>query len=106
MQYQFPPPAGTGTVPARVQTERYIMFALKTIFTAKKPDTSAEHSELCAAIEHILCEMSAARLNFQEARDPDLVDACVFEMNALQSRYAYLLRRARECGALGERVLR
>lgn len=34
------------------------------------------------------------RLN--AAKDPDLIESYVFEINALQARYSYLLRRVKE----------
>ena len=33
------------------------------------------------------------------ARDPDLIESYVFEINALQARYSYLLRRVKELEA-------
>ena len=33
---------------------------------------------------------------FNSAHDPDLIESYVFEINALQSRYSYLLRRVKE----------
>ena len=31
-----------------------------------------------------------------QAKDPDLIESYVFEINALQARYSYLLRRVKE----------
>jgi len=43
--------------------------------------------------------MKAAYESFNWADDPDLIDACVFEINACKARYNYLLRRMKErCG--------
>ena len=33
---------------------------------------------------------------FNAAKDPDLIESYVFEINALQARYSYLLRRVKE----------
>ena len=33
---------------------------------------------------------------FNRESDPDLIESYVFEINALQSRYSYLLKRVRE----------
>ena len=33
---------------------------------------------------------------FNSVHDPDLIESCVFEINALQSRYCYFLRRVKE----------
>lgn len=42
---------------------------------------------------------------FNSAGDPDLIESYVFEINALQSRYCYLLRRVKELdGAAGRAV--
>ena len=54
----------------------------------------------------LLDELEAARVSladaygrFNSAVEPDLVDACVYEINAMQSRYGYLLRLAKQRGA-------
>ena len=36
-----------------------------------------------------------AYTGFNSAQDPDLIESYVFEINALQARYAYLLRRVK-----------
>jgi hypothetical protein len=41
-------------------------------------------------------DMVSARFNFQD--DPDLVEACIYEMQALTARYRYLTREARRLG--------
>lgn len=41
-------------------------------------------------------EMVAARFNYQN--DPDLLEACIYEMKALNARYRYLTREARRQG--------
>ncbi|HPE15468.1 MAG TPA: DUF2508 family protein, partial [Oscillospiraceae bacterium] len=39
-----------------------------------------------------------AYVSFNSVKDPELVESFVFEINALQARYAYLLRRVKELG--------
>jgi hypothetical protein len=39
--------------------------------------------------------MDAAYSNFQNVVDPDLIDSCIYEMNAVQNRYKFLLRQAK-----------
>ncbi len=41
-------------------------------------------------------EMVAARFNYQN--DPDLLEACIYEMKALNARFRYLTREARRQG--------
>ena len=39
--------------------------------------------------------LAQAYASFNSTRDPYLIDSCVFEINALQARYSYLLRRVK-----------
>ena len=40
--------------------------------------------------------IAQAYSGFNAAKDPDLNESYVFEINALQARYSYLLRRVKE----------
>lgn len=40
--------------------------------------------------------MEAAYSNFQNVVDPDLIDSCIYELNAVQNRYKFLIRQAKE----------
>lgn len=40
--------------------------------------------------------ISEAYQGFNSTRDPDLIESYVYEINSLESRYSYLLRRVRE----------
>lgn len=42
--------------------------------------------------------LDAAYMRFNAATEPELVDACVYEINAAQSRYNYQLRLIKERG--------
>ena len=49
--------------------------------------------------------IAQAYAGFNAAGDPDLIESYVFEINALQARYSYLLRRVKELdGAAGARL--
>lgn len=39
--------------------------------------------------------MEAAYSNFQNVVDPDLIDSCIYEINAVQNRYRFLLKQAK-----------
>ncbi|MDF2542596.1 MAG: hypothetical protein K0S47_2314 [Herbinix sp.] len=39
--------------------------------------------------------MEAAYSNFENVVDPDLIDCCIFELNAVQKRYKFLLKQAK-----------
>lgn len=46
--------------------------------------------------------LSQAYTRFNSTVEPELVDACVFEINAAQARYNYLLRMIKENGGEAE----
>lgn len=47
-------------------------------------------------IEDLQQSLETANSNFNNVSDPDLIDSCIYELNALSLRYKYLLRRFRE----------
>lgn len=57
-----------------------------------------ERSALMDGLEHTRLLMQQAYIQFDTAEDPDLVESAVFEIKALQARYAYLLRRVKALG--------
>jgi len=42
--------------------------------------------------------LESAYARFDASTEPELIDACVFEINAAQARYNYLLRLIKEAG--------
>ncbi len=55
-------------------------------------------AELQEAIVEVRRELDVARNGFQNASEPELVDAAAFQIKSLEARYSYLLRVAREEG--------
>ena len=49
--------------------------------------------ELREQIDQIKEEIDAARNHFEQAVDPTLIDCYIYEINAAQLRYQFLLRR-------------
>lgn len=39
--------------------------------------------------------LDAAYSQFEYVIDPDLIDSCIYELNAIQNRYKYLLKQAK-----------
>ncbi|MDI9508610.1 MAG: YaaL family protein [Clostridiales bacterium] len=39
--------------------------------------------------------LEAAYSQFEYVVDPDLIDSCIYEMNAIQNRYKYLIKLAK-----------
>ena len=52
-----------------------------------------ERSQLLEGMAQTRAELSRAYAQFNSHSDPDLVDSCVFTINALRSRYSYFVRR-------------
>ena len=55
-----------------------------------------ENQRLLGEYYDTLIQLRQVRAAFQQVTDPDLINACVYEMNALQRRYSYLLQRVKE----------
>ncbi len=69
------------------------------IFKAKEPTREElERRELLDAMAETRRAIEAARNGFENTCEPELVDAAAFEIKALEARYSYLLRLARESG--------
>ena len=69
------------------------------LFTLRKKEDPAiqeERQELLEGLAKTRVLINQAYACFNRASDPDLIESYVFEINALQSRYSYLLRRVRE----------
>ncbi len=62
----------------------------------KKDNLWKARQELLREIEEIKLSLETAHSNFDNACDPDLVDSCIYEMNAIQYKYKYLLRQVRK----------
>jgi len=55
-----------------------------------------ERQELMNSLAHTRALINQAYGGFNTASDGDLIESFVFEINALQARYNYLLRRVKE----------
>ena len=59
----------------------------------------AERRELMNSLSHTRTLINQAYGSFNCVSDSDLIESYVFEINALQARYNYLLRRVKELEA-------
>jgi hypothetical protein len=41
-------------------------------------------------------DLESAYQSFENVIDPDLIDSCIYEVNAIQHRYRFLLREAKK----------
>ena len=53
---------------------------------------------IVVAIREVCACMDAAQMRFEQASDPDLIEAAVYELQSLRAKYRYLLRTARSQG--------
>lgn len=60
------------------------------------PAREEERRELMQSLNHTRTLINQAYGSFNSASDGDLIESYVFEINSLQARYNYLLRRVKE----------
>ena len=74
---------------------------LRAVRKAKElPKENQSEKELLAQLDDVQLRLKSAQCRFDNALDEELVDAAVYELDALESRYAYLLRRAKQLGVI------
>lgn len=81
---------------------------LRALFAigAQKEDGSDEkplsdREKIMQEIEDTLTELRQAKNCFENAKDPEIIEACVYKIKSGEARYSYLLRKAK---LLGERT--
>lgn len=57
-----------------------------------------EPNELVLAIRDICARIERVNAHFDMESDEDLIEACIYEREALRARYRFLLRQARTQG--------
>ncbi|MCI5614927.1 MAG: DUF2508 family protein [Clostridia bacterium] len=62
----------------------------------RKGGLGAEQQRLLEEYRDVLAQQKQVRAAFEQVTDPELISACVYEMNALQRRYSHLLQKIRE----------
>ena len=76
------------------QAERTFLFSRR----GQAPRNS-EREQLMQTLADTRVLINQAYSGFNSASDEELIESFVFEINALQSRYSYLLRRIKELEA-------
>ncbi len=61
-----------------------------------RPAEPDGREELMESMRRTQSALSRAYDGFNRAGDPDLIESYVYEINALQHRYSYLLRQVRD----------
>ncbi|ABX40417.1 YaaL family protein [Lachnoclostridium phytofermentans] len=53
------------------------------------------NKELLKEIANTQKELESAYSNFENVVDPDLIDSCIYQVNAIQHRYKFLLKQVK-----------
>lgn len=64
--------------------------------SSRRDHQEEERQELMSSLAHTRALINQAYGGFNTASDGDLIESFVFEINSLQARYNYLLRRMKE----------
>ena len=64
------------------------------MFIKRKSMKELRKEQLLEDIRKTKLALDTAHSNFDNAVDPDLIDCCIYELNATQKRYAFLLKQA------------
>lgn len=68
----------------------------QSVQRARRVSQEEERRDLISSLSHTRTLINQAYSGFNMASDSDLIESYVFEINALQARYNYLLRRVKE----------
>lgn len=66
------------------------------MFQKRKTLKELHEEQLLEDIRKTKLALDTAHSNFENALDPDLIDCCIYELNAVQKRYAFLLKQAQK----------
>ena len=55
-----------------------------------------EHLILLSELEKTKSDLEMAQSNFENVTETDLIDCCIYELTAVQLRYKFLLKKAKE----------
>ena len=61
-----------------------------------------EKSTIIEEIEKIKMDLDVAKRNFDMATDSSLIDCYIYEIFALNSKYQYFLKKAKDLGLIAE----
>ena len=78
---------------------------LSSLFKKKKEiSVSEEKKKLLSEIEEALSDLRYAKNCFEEAREPEMIEACIYEIKSAEARYSFLLRKAKLMAELDSKV--
>ncbi len=69
-------------------------------FFKQTPTNDGTYALLLDDLKRTKSELDLANANFEHVVEPDLIDSCIYQVNAMQLRYKFLLGRVKEMGEL------
>lgn len=63
---------------------------------SRKNKVKLEQERIHYQLQKTKIALETAYSNFENAIEPDLIDCYIYEVNAIQQRYKFLLRKAKE----------
>lgn len=70
-------------------------MALIRIFK-RTVETENTYALLLDDLQRTKSDLELANANFELVVEPDLIDSCIYQVNAAQMRYKFLLRRVKQ----------
>lgn len=65
-----------------------------------KPSLTQEGKDILSTIEEVKKQLESAQRRFDSADEEILIDWCIYEIMALQRKYAYFLKEAKDMGIM------
>lgn len=78
---------------------KFILTLSEHILPAPEQPRLHPAEDYFTMVERARREWQGARERFDQVSDPDLIDHAIFDLEATERRYVYLLKKAREEGA-------
>lgn len=75
-------------------------MALIRIFK-RTVETENTYALLLDDLQRTKSDLELANANFELVVEPDLIDSCIYQVNAAQMRYKFLLRRVKQLEGTG-----
>ena len=69
--------------------------AVKVRRRRREDEAMDERQQLMQGMAQTRVQLNQAYAEFNAQSDPDLVDSCVYSINALRSRYSYYVRQVK-----------
>jgi hypothetical protein len=88
----------TNLVTRKIKSNRTLGSILSKLYYGDERDEEEALYEFFLSIDKAKQEMYDAQNYFDNVADPELIDHAIYKMEAAKSKYAYLIKQAKENG--------